>query len=102
MRQQIGANGAGNPDPPSIERLEEVISALDRPDQYIEQIAMSFILKCRIRLADSTCRSPEVILLDSEEDSKPRHALKNSECVFTYAHRVKSPSFQQLPFAESS
>ena len=58
MGHKMDTNTAGDPDPQSIERLEEVVSALDSPDQHIEDIAVSAILACyasrkRLRLGFS-------------------------------------------------
>ena len=44
MRHKIDTSAAGDPDPQSIERPEEVVSALDSPEQHIEYVAVLAIL----------------------------------------------------------
>lgn len=44
MRHKIDSSAPGDPEPQSIERPEEVVSALDSPEQHIEQVAVSAVL----------------------------------------------------------
>ena len=76
MGHKMDTNTAGDPDPQSIERLEEVVSALDSPDEHIEDIAVSAILACCCQTYKPEETSTRLQLACSllRKDSKPKHA----------------------------